>query len=427
MMSSSDLNRPSRRVLSVASLTALIKSTLQGDFGSVWVEGELSDVTRPQSGHVYFTLKDADAQIRAVMWRSTAEQLRFRLEDGMQVICGGGLDVYPPRGTYQLIVRKIEPQGVGALQLALQQLQQRLAAEGLFDRRHKKPLPRFPRQIALVTSPTGAAVRDFLEVLRDRWAGAHLLVIPTRVQGEGAAREIALAIAAAHRLRPRPDVLVVGRGGGSVEDLWCFNEEPVVRAIFAAEIPVISAVGHEIDVTLADLVADVRALTPTDAGQLVAPATDELQLVLRNLRKRLVNALRSRAVEARTRWQALANSRVFRRPLDAIHDRQRRIDELEIRSRRAIQWRLEAAREQLASSASRLEALSPLAVLARGYSLTESVNSGGLVRDANTLQVGDQIRSRFAVGQAISTVTQIETTPAPQAAAMQAEQNRAGG
>lgn len=416
MMSSYETNQASRRVLSVAGLTAQIKSALQTDFGSVWVEGELSDVTRPQSGHIYFTLKDADAQIRAVMWRSTAEQLRFRLEDGMQVICGGGLDVYPPRGTYQLVVRKLEPQGVGALQLALKQLQQRLAAEGLFDRRYKKPLPRFPRRIAFITSPTGAAVRDFLEVLRDRWVGADLLVIPTRVQGEGAAREIALAIAAAHRLRLRPDVLVVGRGGGSIEDLWCFNEEPVVRAIFAAEIPVISAVGHEIDVTLADLVADVRALTPTDAGQLVAPATEELLVALRNLRQRLAQALRHRAAEARARWQALAENRVFRRPLDAIHERQRRMDELEIRLQRAAQRRLEAARDQLASSASRLEALSPLAVLARGYSLTEEVDSGKLIRNASSLHVGDQIRSRFASGQTISTVTRIESEsifPAP--------------
>lgn len=416
MMSSYETNQASRRVLSVAGLTAQIKSALQTDFGSVWVEGELSDVTRPQSGHIYFTLKDADAQIRAVMWRSTAEQLRFRLEDGMQVICGGGLDVYPPRGTYQLVVRKLEPQGVGALQLALKQLQQRLAAEGLFDRRYKKPLPRFPRRIAFITSPTGAAVRDFLEVLRDRWVGADLLVIPTRVQGDGAAREIALAIAAAHRLRPRPDVLVVGRGGGSIEDLWCFNEEPVVRAIFAAEIPVISAVGHEIDVTLADLVADVRALTPTDAGQLVAPATEELWVALRNLRQRLAQALRHRAAEARARWQALAENRVFRRPLDAIHERQRRMDELEIRLQRAAQRRLESARDQLASSANRLEALSPLAVLARGYSLTEEVDSRKLIRNANSLHVGDQIRSRFASGQTISTVTRIESdsiSPAP--------------
>jgi len=397
-----------RRVLSVAELTARIKATLQVEFGSLWVEGELSDLSRPSSGHLYFTLKDADSQIRGVMWRSSVAHLRFDLEDGMHVICGGSIDVYPPRGSYQLIVRKLEPQGVGALQLALRQLQQRLAAEGLFDPRHKRPLPRFPRRIAFVTSPTGAAIHDFLEVLRDRWAGASVLVIPARVQGEGAAAEIAQGIRSAHLLRPRPDVLVVGRGGGSVEDLWCFNEETVVRAIFEAEIPVISAVGHEIDVTLSDLVADARALTPTEAGQLVAPATHELRLGMRNLRQRLVAALRARAAEARARWSALSENRVFRRPLDAIHDLDRRLDELEARIERATKYRLTSAQERLAKDAGRLEALSPLAVLARGYSLTERADGPELVREASSLTTGDRIRTRFAKGSAVSKVEEIE-------------------
>ena len=305
-------------VLTVGQLTAMIKETLESVFMRVWVSGEISDISRPQSGHVYFTLKDSEAQIRGVMWCTTASRLRFNLEDGLDVICCGDVDVYPPRGSYQLVVRQMEPRGVGALQLALRQLQQRLAAEGLFDPRHKKPLPQFPRRIALVTSPSGAAIRDFLEVLRRRWLNVEVLVIPVRVQGDGAAGEIAAGIGMANRLRPRPDVLVVTRGGGSLEDLWSFNEEAVVRAIFAAEIPVISAVGHEIDVTLSDLVADVRALTPSEAAERVVPSCEEVSARLQHLRRRLGGSLRSRAAEAPARLAALEQRRVLRKPYERL-------------------------------------------------------------------------------------------------------------
>ena len=256
--------------LTVSQLTLRIKQTLEAEFASVWVSGELSDVSRPQSGHVYLTLKDENAQVRGVIWRSVASRLAFDLQDGQQVVCRGDIDIYPPRGVYQLIIRQVEPLGVGALQLALRKLHQRLAAEGLFDPGRKRPLPRFPRRIAFVTSPTGAAVRDFLEVLRRRWRGASVLIIPAKVQGEGAAQDLVRGIRLANSLAEPPDVLVVGRGGGSLEDLWCFNEEPVVRAIHASRIPVVSAVGHEIDVTLSDLVADVRALTPSEAAALAS-------------------------------------------------------------------------------------------------------------------------------------------------------------
>lgn len=290
-----------RQIQSVSQLTESIKQRLESTFPFVWVGGEVSDITKPRSGHVYFTLKDAQAQIRAVMWRSTASRLRFELEDGTQVVCGASIDVYAPRGSYQLVIRQIEPRGMGALQLALRQLQQRLAAEGLFDLAHKKALPRFPRRIAVVTSPTSAAIRDFLETLRGRWQGGEVLVIPSRVQGAGAADEIVDGIRISNRLTPRPDVLVIGRGGGSLEDLWCFNEESVVRAIFASRVPVVSAVGHEIDVTLSDLAADARALTPTAAAELVSPSTDALQADLRAFRQRLAALLRSRAAAARSR------------------------------------------------------------------------------------------------------------------------------
>ena len=249
--------------LTVSALTAQVKGLIERQFQSVWVAGEVSNFSRPQSGHCYFTLKDDQAQIRAVMWRGSATRLDFQMTDGLELVCFGRLDVYAPRGSYQLVVDKAHPQGVGALELALRQLRDKLAAEGLFDPERKRPLPKFPRRIGFVTSPTGAAIRDFLEIARRRHSGIEILVIPARVQGECAADDIIRGIRLAHRLRPRPDVLVVGRGGGGVEDLWCFNEEKVVRAIAAAEIPVVSAVGHEIDVTLSDLAADVRAATPS--------------------------------------------------------------------------------------------------------------------------------------------------------------------
>src|SRR5262245_7181914 len=277
-------------VLSVSELTGQIKGVLEECFPVVWVSGEISNLSRPQSGHFYLTLKDDGAQIRAVMWRTAARAARFELHDGLEVICQGYLDVYPPRGGYQLVIQRMEPKGLGALERALRLLRERLAAEGLFDPARKRPLPRFPRRIALVTSPTGAAIRDFLEVLRRRWSAVHVLIVPVRVQGDGAAQEIAAGIELVNRLADPIDVVGVGRGGGSMKDLWAFNEEIVVRAIFASRIPVVSAVGHEIDVTLADLVADVRALTPSEAAERVVPAADEVRQLLRRQEQRLAAA-----------------------------------------------------------------------------------------------------------------------------------------
>lgn len=394
------------QVLTVSGLTRQIKQALEEAFPSVWVTGEISNLARPQSGHVYLTLKDETAQIRGAIWRSVASQLRFDLQDGMEVICEGEIDVYPPRGTYQLIIRQIEPKGIGALQLAFRQLHARLSAEGLFDAAHKKALPRFPRRIAFVTSPTGAAIRDFLEVVRRRWQGVHVLVIPTRVQGEGAAAEIVRGIRQANRLVPRLDVLVVGRGGGSLEDLWCFNEESVVRAIFASEIPVVSAVGHEIDVTLSDLVADVRALTPSEAAERVVPSSEEIAATLRGCRQRLAAALRSNAAHARSRLDALAQRRALRRPFELVRELSRRVDELAMHASRAIRQRLARIQDQLAAHRARLNSLSPLAVLARGYSLTQRTRDGQLVMDAGTLSVGEQITSLVAHGEILSRVEQ---------------------
>ena len=399
-----DARRTQQPVFTVSQLTFQIKEALETVFPSVWVEGELSDVSAPQSGHIYFTLKDDRAQIRCVIWRSVARRLKFNLEDGQEIVCRGNLDVYPPRGAYQLIVQQAEPRGLGALQLALRQLQQRLAAEGLFDPERRRPLPRFPRRIAVVTSPTGAAVRDFLEVARRRWRGAHVLIVPTRVQGPGAGLEIAAAIRTANQLQPPPDVLVVTRGGGSLEDLWSFNEEVVVRAIVASKVPVVSAVGHEIDVALSDLVADVRALTPTEAAERVLPSAEDLQRTMQTLQERMSIGLRRYAATSRARLEYLANQRVFRRPLERVRELSARIDDLQLRAERATRQRSVRQREQLTALAGRLESLSPLSVLARGYSLTQRADDGTLIENAQQVEAGDVIRTRLSQGEIVSRV-----------------------
>ena len=399
------------RILSVSELTAGIKDLLETSFPQVWVGGEISNFARPRSGHCYLTLKDEGAQISAVIWRSTAARVRFELHDGLEVICRGHIGVYPPQGKYQLIIQQIEPRGIGALELALRQLRAKLAREGLFAPERKRPLPRFVRRVALVTSPTGAAIRDFLEVLRRRWQGTDVLVVPVRVQGEGAAEEIAAAIETVNRLSQPVDCLVVTRGGGSLEDLWAFNEEIVCRAIFASRVPVVSAVGHEIDVTLSDLVADVRALTPSEAAELLAPAADEIAGRLRQYQGRLATALRTRASAARARLEGLAAHRVFRRPYARVHDLARRLDEMESRSGRAVVGLARLARQRADSLAARLDSLSPLAVLGRGYSLTQRTADGVVIRDAGQLAAGDQLRTRFARGEAVSRVEQVELEP----------------
>lgn len=394
-------------VLSVSQLTAAIQGTLQAEFSSIGVSGEISEVSRPHSGHIYFTLKDDASQIKAILWRTAAQRLKFALEEGQEVICHGGLDIYAPRGTYQLIVQRIEPQGIGALQLAFRQLQLRLAAEGLFDPGRKRRLPRFPKRIGFVTSPSGAAIHDFVQVIRRRFRGVELLVIPAKVQGPGAAADVVRGIQLANRLRPALDVLVVGRGGGSIEDLWCFNEEAVVRAIHASRVPVVSAVGHEIDVTLADLVADVRALTPTEAAERVVPSAAELRDQLKVIARRMKSSLQSQLASARRHLELLSQRRVLMHPLDRIRDRARRLDEYSLAMEQAIRRKAVRSRERMVSAAARLESLSPLQVLSRGYSVTQRPD-GSVVRDAATLQIGEQLRTRLAQGEAISRVEAIK-------------------
>ena len=404
MLTSQQTSPTGDPVLTVSQISSLVKETLEELFPTVWVTGEISNFRRPSSGHVYFDLKDETAVLHSVIWRSSVRALRFEPEDGQQVVCQGGIDVYPPHGKYQFIARRMEPVGEGALQLAYRQLHDRLRAEGLFDDIHKQPPPTFPQSIAFVTSPTGAAVRDFLNIAARRWPAARILIIPARVQGDGAAAEIVAGIEQANRLAAPPDVIVVGRGGGSLEDLWCFNEEIVVRSIFASRIPVISAVGHEIDTTLSDLVADVRAPTPSAAAELELPDQNEIRSRLVQQQTRLQSLLTSRAAQARERLHHYANHRVFRRPLDWLRDHAQQLDDLEQRAVTALSHRLQLQRAEVESAAGRLESLSPLAVLRRGYSLTTRQSDQQVIRDADQVAQGEVIVTQLANGQLVSRV-----------------------
>jgi exodeoxyribonuclease VII large subunit len=330
-------------------------------------------------------------------------RLKFELHDGLEVVAAGPVEVYEARGTYQLIVEQLLPQGLGALELAFRQLCEKLSAEGLFAPERKRKLPCFPRRVALVTSPTGAAVRDMLQVITRRWPAVDVVIVPVAVQGEGAAEQIAAALRSVHRL-PSVEVVIAGRGGGSMEDLWAFNEEIVARAIFDCRIPVVSAVGHEIDVSVADLVADVRALTPSDAGVLVVPNREEIRAELLRLQQHLGQALRSRAATARARLETLATRRVLTRPIERLHELARRIDELEMRARRAIANRLALARQHVDAAGGRLQALSPLKVLERGYSVTRLLPSGAVVRSAEQTRPGDLLETLLQTGRVTSRV-----------------------
>jgi exodeoxyribonuclease VII large subunit len=399
------------KVLQVSELTQAIKGVLEEGFANFWVAGEISGCRRHESGHVYLTLKDEQAQIKAVLWRSVVPRLRFEPKNGLAVVARGRLDVYAPHGEYKLVIEQMFPQGIGALELAFQQLREKLFSQGYFEPRRKKPLPRMPRRIALVTSPTGAAVRDMLEVLFGRWPAAEVVVCPVRVQGDGAAAEIAAAVAHLNRLHAGGllaiDVMIVGRGGGSLEDLWAFNEEILATAIFASGIPVVSAVGHETDVTLADLVADHRALTPTHAATAVVPDRQELLTGLRNAEGRLHECIRRAVERARERVVDLASRRVFRLPLDRIREHERRLDDWSDRLARAGRGREQRARERVESLATRLDGLSPLNILARGYSVTQDEKSA-VVRDAGSLRRGDKVTTRLHRGRIVCRVEEAE-------------------
>ena len=386
-----------RRPLSVSELTARIKILLEGEFLELWIEGEISNYRRHTSGHWYFTLKDEGAMLRCASFRMQNRMIRFMPEDGLVVRAHGRLSLYEARGEYQLIIEYMEPVGVGALQLGFEQLKRRLAAEGLFDTERKRPLPLLPRCIGVVTSPTGAAVRDILRVIRRRNEAMNVLIAPARVQGDGAAREIVRAIELLNQ-REEVDVIIVGRGGGSVEDLWCFNEEAVARAIFDSRVPIISAVGHETDFTVADFVADLRASTPSAAAEIVTAARDEISARLTGLREDMAAALRYRLLEQRNRVQELQASRAF----DDVHTRIRRaaqrFDEAVYAMETAMRQRLTQAGERFAVSSGKLHSLSPLAVLGRGYSIATD-SQGRIIKRAADVQPGERLRLRVADGE----------------------------
>jgi len=438
-----------RRVYSISQLTDRIRTLLEERFFEVWVEGEISNCFVAKTGHVYFTLKDTAAQIKAVMFRSDIRYLRFKIQDGLSVVARGRLTVYDPKGEYQIVCQHLEPEGLGARQLAFDQLKERLTREGLFDPRRKRPLPALPRKIGVVTSLDGAAVRDIIKVLRRRYANAHIVIRPARVQGEGAALEIARAMAAIGKVKG-VDVVIVGRGGGSIEDLWAFNEEVVARAIAGCPVPTISAVGHETDVTIADFVADVRAPTPSAAAEIVVARKDDFCARIDRLGHRVhtlmqgrVHRMRARlgAVESRSGYAGFAmrvamrgrraddlSHQVLRAMRGQLGRRERAYQMLRLALERfdvrrrigAIRTRLVAADGHLRSSAgrhvhaadarlrgaaARLESLSPLAVLARGYAVCWNEDRTAIIRDASTVANGERVHVKLERGELDCAVT----------------------
>ena len=432
-----------RRVYSVSEINALARDLLESAYFDVWIEGEVSNLRRPGSGHLYFTLKDASAQMGAVLFRTQAAQLRFDMEDGLLVLARGRVSLYEARGGYQLVCQSLEPAGMGSLQLAFEQLKRRLEAEGLFDPARKRPLPSLPQRIGLITSPSGAALRDFLHVLGRRFVNLHVTIHPVRVQGAGAAVEIAAAIRRMNR-RGGFDVLVLCRGGGSLEDLWPFNEEVVARAVHESAIRVISAVGHEVDFTIADFVADVRAATPSAAAELVIARKDDLEHRIASLTARLTSAMRLRLGEARENVARLGRSRALRlarRRADHLAQRldearlalreelRRLVDErrdrvatcraalslrllragIEARRRqleharglgeRALRARCRTARERWRAQISLLHSLSPLSVVERGYALCLDPESNRIVTDTRRLPASRRVEVRLRRGR----------------------------
>lgn len=394
-------------VYSVSQVNNHIKSLLDGDalLNRIYVRGEISNYKRYPSGHHYFSLKDEQGALRCVMFRGSALRLRFQPENGMRVIAFGRVTVFPRDGSYQLYVEAMTPDGVGELYVAFEQLKARLSAEGLFDRAHKKPIPRMPETVGIVTSPAGAAVHDMLRILGARWPMTAVKLLPVRVQGAEAPGEIAAAIAYANRYRVA-DVLIVGRGGGSIEDLWAFNDEQVARAIYASELPVISAVGHEPDVTIADFVADLRAATPSNAAELAVPDRWDVANALTGLQERLNQNMSARLSQQRARLDRCQRSRALTDPMATVNDGRMALDHSLRRMGAALERQLHSHRERFSALNAGLDAMSPLKVLSRGYTVTE--RQGKLLTSVTQVELLDQITVRFSDGQALCTVNEIK-------------------
>lgn len=385
------------KIFAVSQINQYIKQQLDGDLllQDLCISGELSNYKIYPSGHHYFTLKDAEGALRAVMFRGSAGRLRFRPENGMKVLATGRITVYPRDGAYQLYCNSLVPDGVGDLYVAFEQLKAKLQAEGLFDPAHKKPLPPYPHRIAIITSSAGAAIHDMLRILNRRYPLSKVMLLPVRVQGAEAPAEIAGAIRYANRWH-LADVIITGRGGGSMEDLWAFNDERVARMIYASEIPVVSAVGHEPDVTISDFVADRRAATPSNAAEIVAPDQQELRQRLDAMQLRMLQSLQKQLQVDRRQIQLLSQARVLQDPMNYVLERRTRLAQLQKQLASAMRQRLAADRERFAKRAAALDAMSPLKVLGRGYALVK--NGQKLVKSTNDAKPGDRLTLQLSDG-----------------------------
>lgn len=402
-----DMHNDGRKIYTVSELNREIKVVLEDSYPDIWLEGEISNFKVYSSGHMYFSLKDADAQISAVMFQGVNRFLKFKLEDGLKVIVRGKISSYPKRGDYQILINFVEPAGLGALQLAFEQLKAKLEKEGLFSRERKRPIPQLPQKIGIVTSPTGAAIRDILSVIDRRFANVEILLYPVRVQGDEAKQEIADAIAYLNAHYPRLDVLLVGRGGGSYEDLWAFNEEIVARAIAASKIPVISCVGHEVDFTIADFVADLRAPTPSAAAELVVKNKAELLDKIKNFQQHLSNQMQFMLSKYDERINYFAQSRALTNPAEIFEERLQEIDEL-FNSMTECQKRLIENKERDTRQLSeKLDLLSPLGILKRGYAICWMGEQNVLLNNTDNLKPEDRLRIKLGRGEFSAKVEKI--------------------
>ncbi|OGX20520.1 MAG: hypothetical protein A2Y00_05320 [Omnitrophica WOR_2 bacterium GWF2_43_52] len=392
-----------KRIYSVSELTEDIKTLLENTFPEVWIEGEISNFSQSQSGHFYFNLKDAKSVLRCVFFRGLNSSLKFALKDGLHCLTFGRINVYGPSGQYQLSIQRLEPKGTGALQLAFEQLKEKLAREGLFDEARKKPLPVLPLRVGIVTSPVGAAIRDIVNILKRRAPFVKIILNPVKVQGEGSAQEIARAIADFNQYKD-VDVLIVGRGGGSLEDLWAFNEEIVARAIYASKIPVMSAVGHEVDWTISDFVADVRAPTPSAAAELVARQKNELCGELEHVMIRMNVSVENKIKSLAKELFRLKGAYVLKYPLNVVQVYVQRVDELNHRLSQRAKHILEVTRHRFVHLAEKLNVLSPLNILSRGYSITFKLPEMKVVTELSQLKTSDCIQTRLKSGSIVSQV-----------------------
>ena len=398
--------QPERIILSITQLNAEVSQLLTQGFAALWVEGEISNFVRHSSGHLYFSLKDAGAQVRCAMFRGRTSTLKIQPKNGMKVVARGKVGLYETRGEFQMVVDLMEEAGIGALQRQFEALKHELHAQGLFADTHKQALPRFPRSIGVITSPTGAAIRDILHVLQRRCPQIPVYVYPVAVQGDGASTQIAQAIAQADH-EQRCDVLIVGRGGGSIEDLWAFNEAVVAHAIFNCKTPIISGVGHEIDFTIADFVADVRAPTPSAAAELVSPDMAAHQQHLQRLTAQLHREQQRYLQQARLNLQRLQQRLANQRPTQRLQQKAQRLDELDTRLQHAMQRYLQQRQDKLQLQVGKLHALSPLATLERGFGIIRQHENGQIVRSVQTLQTGQTVYTQLADGQFESVITKV--------------------